>query len=157
MTSFQNQSLFTNQFNPKNHYDEDEDDDSACSSKENFLPVNYYSETGSTTNLNHEIDYHPISNGGYPNTPMQSNEHFSYSSMIQFSSLRTDLYLPISDVYNSYYQSFAPPAMPDYDNTIRYNTNPGFIPYDSSYLTYPSTPLMSANFSYINDHYPSNQ
>lgn len=159
MSAFQTQQLFTNQYNSNNR--DDENDDSACSSKENYVPVNYYSELTSN-NTNSVNDYNSVSNGLYTNTPIQSTEQYPYSSMFSLFFNRKSLFLFVlfADMYNPYYQSFATNPMADYDNGTRYNTSYGLISYDSSYLTYPSTPLMSAsatNFNYVNDHYQTNQ
>jgi hypothetical protein len=74
ISSYQSQQIYSNKYN---NPDEDENDESACSSKENFLPLAYYSEPISTS-IEGENEY----NGIYSNTAMQSNEHFSYSSKI---------------------------------------------------------------------------
>ncbi len=64
-------------------------------------------------------------------------------------------------MYNPYYQPFAHQTVTDYDTTTRYNTNYGLISYDSSsYITYPSTSVISTtttNFNYMNENYPSTQ
>lgn len=154
---YQTQHIYSTKYNQ-----DDENDESASSSKENYQPINYYSESMSTTatttanNVDNDNDYNGITNGIYLNTAMQSNEHFSYSSNC-WKKRRTDMVL-ISliflflDMYNPYYQSFPHHTMSDYNNTTPYNTNYGLISYDSSYLSYPAT-----NFNYMNENYPLNQ
>ena len=61
----------------KYNHPDDENDESACSSKENFLPLNYYTES-MATNIDGENEYNTV----YSNTPVQSNEHFPYPSRI---------------------------------------------------------------------------
>jgi len=73
--AFQSQQIYSAKYN--NH--DDENDESACNSKENVFPSTYYSEPIST-NIEGENEYNTITNGIYSNTTMQSNEHFSYSS-----------------------------------------------------------------------------
>jgi hypothetical protein len=72
---FQSQQIYSTKLN--NH--DDENDESGGSSKENFAPLSYYSE-GIPGNTEGNDEYNTITNGIYPNTTMQSNEHFSYSS-----------------------------------------------------------------------------
>ncbi|CAF0931833.1 unnamed protein product [Rotaria sordida] len=142
--SFQSQQIYSTKYNHNNNNNnnnddgDDDDDENGCNSKENFPPLSFYSEQIST-NIEDDNEYNTITNGIYPSTTMQSNEPFSYSNM-----------------YNSYYQPFPHQAITDYDNNSRYNTNYGFISYDSSYMTYPSTSFVSqptTNFNY----YPSTQ
>ncbi|CAF3064960.1 unnamed protein product [Rotaria sp. Silwood2] len=133
--AFQSQQIYSTKYNH-----DDDNDESGCSSKENFPPLSYYSESIST-NIEGDHEYNTMTNGIYSSTTMQSNENFSYPNM-----------------YNSYYQVFPHQVATDYDNTSRYNTNYGLIPYDSSYMTYPSTsfvPHTTTNFNYMNNHYPS--
>ncbi|CAF3419657.1 unnamed protein product [Rotaria socialis] len=130
--SFQSQQIYA----PKYSQDDD-NDESGCSSKENFAPLPYYPESIST-NIENTNEYDTMTNGIYSSTTMQSNEHFPYSNM-----------------YNSYYQSFPHHVASDYENTSRFNANYGLIPYDASYMTYPSTsfvPHATTNFNYINNH-----
>ncbi|UJR29105.1 hypothetical protein I4U23_010319 [Adineta vaga] len=126
--SYPTQQIYSNKYQ-HSHDDPLDNDDNACSSKENFPPVSYYSKTNIPTNQQYET----ITNGHY------STEHFSYPNM-----------------YNAYYPSFPHPStVTDYDtHTTRYNTNYGLISYDSSYMTYPSG---TTNFSYINNPYSSIQ
>ncbi|CAF1219517.1 unnamed protein product [Adineta steineri] len=129
--AFPPQHMYSNKF--VKH--DDDNDESACNSKENYIPVSYYSETA---NIEGDNEYDTMSNGIYSTPAMQSNEHFSYSNM-----------------YNPYYQSFTHHhGITDYDNTTRYNPNYGLISYDSSYMTYPSP---TTNFNYMNNLYPSTQ
>ncbi|CAF0866331.1 unnamed protein product [Rotaria sp. Silwood1] len=136
--TFQSQQIYSTKYNH-----DDDNDESGCSSKENFPPLTYYSEPISTNNIEGDHDYNTMTNGIYSSTTMQSNEHFPYSN-----------------IYNSYYQPFPHQVSTDYDNTTRYNTNYGLISYDSTYMTYPSTsfvPHTTTNFNYMNNHYPSTQ
>jgi len=71
---FASQQIYSTKYN---NHDDDDNDESVCSSKENIGPLPYYSET----NIEGENDYDTITNGIYPTTTIQSNEHFSYPSM----------------------------------------------------------------------------
>jgi hypothetical protein len=81
---FQSQQIYSTKFN--NH--DDDNEESAYSSKENFLPLTYYSE-GISTNIEGDNEYDTITNGIYPSATMQSNEHFSYSS--KFSKKKKEI------------------------------------------------------------------
>ena len=74
--SFQSQQIYSTKFN-----NEDDNEESICSSKENYIPLTYYSD-GTTTKNDNDNEYDIINNGIYSNTTMQTNEHFSYSSKI---------------------------------------------------------------------------
>jgi hypothetical protein len=63
-------------------YNNDDNEESACSSKENFVPLTYYSDA-IATNIEGDNDYDTITNGIYSSTTMQSNENFSYTSKLK--------------------------------------------------------------------------
>lgn len=69
--SYLTQSVYSMKYNNP----DDENEESGCSLKENFLPFNYYAEP-IPRNTENENEYNAI----YSNSAIQSNEHFSYSS-----------------------------------------------------------------------------
>lgn len=76
LTSFQSEQIYSTK------YHNDDNDESVCSSKENFAPISYYTDSASA-NIESINEYQTMSSGLYCNTSIQSNEQLCYSSKLK--------------------------------------------------------------------------